>query len=272
MLPATTSSVAKVRLQRFLAQAGIASRRKSEDLISAGLVQVNGRVVTEPGTTVDPESDEVLLRGRPVTARFAEISPGTAIGIAFHKPAGVLTARSDPRGRPTVYDLIREPEGERLVYVGRLDRDTEGLLILTTHGALAHRLMHPRWEIEREYRVETSGALDESRLARAAKRGIDLEDGRAGPFRARVLDRSGERRTLELVLTEGRKREVRRIVEACGGRVARLVRTRFAFLTLAGLESGRWRRLDREEMGRLLALVDLSADQTSRRGGGGAWT
>jgi 23S rRNA pseudouridine2605 synthase len=171
-----------------------------------------------------------------------------------------------------VYDFIREPDGERLVYVGRLDRDTEGLLILTTHGALAHRLMHPRWEIEREYRVETSGPLDEGRLARAAKRGIDLEDERAGPFRARVLDRSGERRTLELVLTEGKKREVRRIVEACGGRVERLVRTRFAFLTLAGLESGRWRRLDREEMGRLLALVDLSADQTSRQGGGGAWT
>jgi pseudouridine synthase len=264
--------VAKVRLQRFLAQAGIASRRKSEDLISAGLVQVNGRVVTEPGTTVDPESDEVLLRGRHVTARFAEISPGTAIGIAFHKPAGVLTARSDPRGRPTVYDLIREPEGERLVYVGRLDRDTEGLLILTTHGALAHRLMHPRWEIEREYCVETSGPLDEGRLAQAARRGVDLAEGRAGPFRARVLERSGERRTLELVLREGKKREVRRIVEACGGRVERLVRTRFAFLTLAGLPSGRWRRLDREEMARLLALVDLPADRASGRGGSGTWT
>jgi 23S rRNA pseudouridine2605 synthase len=265
--------VPRVRLQRFLAQAGIASRRKSEDLISAGLIRVNGRVVTEPGTTVDPEADEVLLKGERVTARFAETSPGSAIGVAFHKPAGVLTARSDTRGRRTVYDLIREPEGERLVYVGRLDLDTEGLLILTTHGALAHRLTHPRWEIEREYRVETTGSLDEAALARAARRGIDLEDGRAGPFRARVLERSGERRTLELVLTEGKKREVRRIVEACGGVVERLVRTRFAFLTLEGLASGRSRRLEREEMARLLALVDLPAEQAGgRREGDGTWT
>jgi pseudouridine synthase len=132
--------------------------------------------------------------------------------------------------------------------------------------------MHPRWEIEREYRVETSGPFDEARLARAARRGIDLEEGRAGPFRARVLERSGERRTLELVLREGKKREVRRIVEACGGRVERLVRTRFAFMTLTGLPSGRWRRLDREEMARLLALVDLPADQARPPGGDRTWT
>jgi pseudouridine synthase len=260
--------VTRVRLQRFLAQAGVASRRKSEDLIAAGLVQVNGQVVTEPGTTVDPVADEVALRGRRVTARFAEVSPATAIGIAFHKPAGVLTARSDPSRRPTVYDLIREPEGERLIYVGRLDLDTEGLLLLTTHGQLAHRLTHPRWEIEREYRVEVGGPLDERRLAEAARRGIALEDGRAGPFRCRIVGRAGERRTLELILAEGKKREVRRILEACGGRVERLVRTRFAFVTLAGLESGRWRRLGREEMARLLVLVDLPVVT----GGDEAWT
>ena len=247
----------RVRLQRFLAQAGIASRRKSEDLIAAGIVQVNGRVVTVPGTTVDPETDEVRVKGRPVRARFAEDSPGDAVGIALHKPRGVLTARADARGRSTVYDLVDEPRGERLAYVGRLDLDTEGLLLMTTHGRLAHRLTHPRWEIEREYRVEVAGPLDERRLASAAKRGIDLEDGRAGPFRYRALGRRGDRFTLELVLTEGKKREVRRIVEACGGRVERLVRTRFAFVTLAGIEPGRWRRLNRDEMNRLLALVDL---------------
>ena len=263
----------RVRLQRFLAQAGVASRRKSEDLISAGLVEVNGHVVTEPGTTVDPESDEVVLKGRRVRARFAELSPGAAIGIALYKPRGVLTARSDPGRRPTVYGLIPEPEGERLIYVGRLDFDTEGLLLLTTHGQLAHRLTHPRWQVEREYRVEVSDSLDERRLAEAARRGIVLEDGRAGPFRFRIVERSGDRRTLELILTEGKKREVRRIVEACGGRVERLVRTRFAFVTLGGLESGRWRRLESEEMARLLALVDLPvARPSSPERGKGPWT
>lgn len=260
----------RVRLQRFLAQAGIASRRKSEDLIAAGVVEVNGRVVTEAGTTVDPRVDEVRLKGRRVVARFAEGAPGSATVIALHKPAGVLTARADPGARPTVYDLVPEPAGSRLIYVGRLDRDTEGLLLLTTHGRLAHRLTHPRWEIEREYRVEIRGPLDEERLADAARRGIELEDGRTSPFRARVVERLGERRTIDLVLHEGRKREVRRIVEACCGRVERLVRTRYAFVTLAGLAPGRWRELDREEMNRLLALVDLPTG--GGEGGDRAWT
>ena len=248
--------MARVRLQRFLAQAGVASRRKSEDLISAGLVEVNGSVVTRAGTTVDPDADEVRLKGRPVRARFADASPAASIGILLHKPSGVLTARSDARGRSTVYDLVPEPPGERLIYVGRLDRDTEGVLLLTNHGALAHRLSHPRWEIEREYRAEVAGALDEGRLVRGARRGIDLEDGRTKPFRARVVRRGADSTTVELVLVEGKKREVRRILEACGVRVDRLVRTRFAFLTLAGIPAGRWRRLSPEEMTRLQALVD----------------
>lgn len=258
----------RVRLQRFLAQAGVASRRKSEDLISAGLVEVNGRVVTEAGTTVDPAADEVRLKGRPIRARFAEAAPAATSGILLYKPAGVLTARSDPGGRRTVYDLVREPEGERLIYVGRLDLETEGLLVLTNHGPLAHRLTHPRWEVEREYRAEVTGALNERRLAEAARRGIALEDGRTRPFRARIARREIDRATIELVLVEGKKREVRRILEACGGRVERLVRTRFAFLTLAGLVPGRSRRLSRDEMTRLLALVELPTGS----GGGTAWT
>lgn len=257
----------RVRLQRYLAQAGVASRRKSEDLISAGLVEVNGRVVTEAGTTVDPAADEVRLKGRAVRARFAEASPAATIGLLLHKPGGVLTARSDVRGRRTVYDLVREPAGERLIYVGRLDLETEGLLLLTNHGPLAHRLTHPRWEIEREYRAEVAGPLDERRLADAARRGIALEDGRTRPFRARIAGRRADRVTVELVLVEGKKREVRRIIEACGGEVRRLVRTRFAFLTLDGLVPGRSRRLSSEEMTRLLALVDLPAGS-----GGAGWT
>jgi pseudouridine synthase len=259
----------RVRLQRFLAQAGVASRRKSEDLISAGLVEVNGRVVTEAGTTVDPAEDDVRLKGRPIRARFAEESPSAAVGVLLHKPAGILTARSDSRGRRTVYDLVKEREGERLIYVGRLDLETEGLLLFTNHGPLAHRLTHPRWEVEREYRAEVGGALNERRLAEAARKGIRLEDGRTRPFRVRIVGRSADRVTLELVLVEGKKREVRRIVEACGGRVERLVRTRFAFLTLAGLVPGRSRRLSQEETTRLCALVDLP---TRPAGGGTRWT
>ena len=175
----------RVRLQRFLAQAGVASRRKSEDLIAAGLVQVNGRVVTATGTSVDPGADEVRLRGRRITASFADSAPAAAIVVALNKPAGYLTARSDARGRPTVYDLVQEPPGGRLIYVGRLDIDTEGLLLLTTHGPLAHRLTHPRWGVEREYRAETRGLLDERRLTEVARRGIVLEEGRTAPFRAR---------------------------------------------------------------------------------------
>lgn len=262
----------RVRLQRFLAQAGVASRRKSEDLIAAGVVKVNGKVVTEPGTTVDPAADRILVKGRSVEARFAEDTPGDAIGIALHKPRGVLTARTDSRGRRTVYDLVDEPPGERLAYVGRLDLDTEGVLLMTTHGGLAHRLTHPRWEVEREYRVEAQGPLDERRFAAAAGRGVDIEGGRAGPFRYRVVARKGDRTTLELVLTEGKKREVRQIVEACGGRVERLVRTRYAFVTLAGIEPGRWRRLKRDEISRLLALVDLPAASPDTKKGERSWT
>lgn len=250
-----------VRLQRYLAQAGVASRRKSEDLIAAGLVAVNGTVVTRAGSKVDPLRDVVTVRGEVVRPRFAETSPEAARALALHKPAGVLTARSDPGERPTVYDLVPEPRGARLVYVGRLDLNTEGLLLMTTHGRLAHRLTHPRWEVEREYVAEVTGPLDERALARGSQRGVDLADGRTKPFRARVVERAGAgpraRRRLVLVLTEGRNREVRRIVRACGGRVERLVRTRYAGVTLGGLPAGSWRWLERAEIDGLLETVGL---------------
>lgn len=244
----------RVRLPRYLAQAGVASRRKSEDLIAAGLVTVNGRVVTEPATRVEPEADEVAVRGEVVRPRFAESSPEASRALALNKPRDTITARSDPGGRTTVYDLVPEPEGGRLIYVGRLDRDTEGLLLFTTHGELAHRLTHPRWEVERAYRVEVTGRLDERCLRRGAREGIELQDGRTAPFRAKVIDR----RTVELVLTEGKKREVRRIVAACGGRVETLTRFRYGFVTLREIEEpGQWRWLQRAEVERLLARVDL---------------
>ncbi|HET9581277.1 MAG TPA: pseudouridine synthase [Gemmatimonadota bacterium] len=254
----------KVRLQRYLAQAGVASRRRSEDLIAAGVVAVNGSVVTRPGTTVDPGRDRITVRGRTVRAQFPEGSHRAAVCLALHKPSGVLTTRSDPGGGRTVFDLVDEPARGRLVYVGRLDRDTEGLLLLTDDGRLAHRLAHPRWRVEREYVAEVGGGLDERKLAAGATRGIELEDGRSAPFHARILSRRGEgrgaRRKVRLVLAEGRKREVRRILEACGGRVLRLVRTRYGTVTLEGLAPGASRRLAGAEVGRLAALVGLGPE------------
>ncbi|HWC06239.1 MAG TPA: pseudouridine synthase [Gemmatimonadota bacterium] len=251
----------RVRLQRYLAQAGVASRRRSEDLIAAGLVAVNGNVVTRPGTTVEPGRDQVTLRGRVVRARFPEASGRAGICLALHKPPGVLTTRFDPGGGPTVFDLVKEPDRGRLVYVGRLDRDTEGLVLLTDDGRLAHRLAHPRWKVERTYVAHVEGALDERKLDAGAVRGIVLEDGPTAPFEVRVLSRRGDgratRREIRLVLSEGRKREVRRILEACGGRVVKLVRTRYGTVSLDGLEPGASRRLAPAEVARLEALVGI---------------
>lgn len=251
----------KIRLARYLAQAGIDSRRKCEDLVLAGLVTVNGDVVVEPATRVDPEADEVSVRGEPVCARHGEGSHQAPIVVALHKPAGFLTSRPGPAlpdDARTVYDLVEEPEGSRLVYVGRLDRDTEGLLLMTSRGDLAHRLTHPSVRVEREYVADVSGRFDEGRLARFAGTGIVLPGGtRTAPFRARVVS-SGKERRVELVLTEGRNREVRRIVMACGGRVERLVRVRFAFVTLNGIAPGTWRELDPGEIRRLMERVRSS--------------
>ncbi len=249
-----------VRLQRYLAQAGIASRRKCEDLIAAGLVAVNGHVVTQPGTTVGP-SDQVTYRGKIVEAEFENGARSLPRCLLFNKPAGVLTTRRDPGGRKTVYGFIPQLDEGRLIYVGRLDCDTEGVLLFTTDGELAHRLTHPRWGVDRVYRVEVSGAFDLDRIAAESERGLELDDGVTGPYRLRALDSSqpapADHFTIELELSEGRKREVRRMVAVCGGRVEQLVRTRYAFLTLAGLAAGEWRWLARSEVEELLALVDL---------------
>jgi pseudouridine synthase len=257
----------KVRLQRYLAMTGVASRRKSEDLIAAGLVSVNGHIVTRPGTTIDAQRDRVAVRGRVVKPPRMDGDGTSALVVALHKPPGFVTARAVRGVERSVYELIRESPGTRMVYVGRLDRDSEGLLLFTTDGTLAHRLTHPRWEVERVYQAWVTGPFDARALERAARRGVNLEDGEStAPFRARVLgrprggsrpQRSGSRR-IELVLTEGRKREVRRIVSAFGGHVDRLVRTRYGTVELGELERGASRRLSRHEVARLRALVGLT--------------
>jgi 23S rRNA pseudouridine2605 synthase len=224
-----------VRLNRLLAQAGVASRRAADELISDGRVTVNG-LVAEVGARVD-ETDDVRVDGRPLT-------PERQVHLALHKPTGLITTASDPQGRRTVLDLVEVPE--RVYPVGRLDRDTTGLLLVTNDGELAHRLMHPRHGIEKTYVAEVTGRPDEAALRRLAE-GVDLEDGPTAPARVRRLGPS----TVELVIHEGRNRQVRRMLEAVGHPVRTLRRTAYGGVQLAGLEPGEWRPLTPGELQRL---------------------
>ncbi|HVS84195.1 MAG TPA: pseudouridine synthase [Gaiellaceae bacterium] len=220
-----------MRLNAFLARAGVASRRGSDELIKAGRVRVNGA----PGqlNTFVEEGDRVEVDGREVGAQPLAY-------VLLHKPAGVVTTASDPHGRPTVVQLV--PAEPRVVPVGRLDADTTGALLLTNDGELAHRLAHPRYGVEKVYEAEVEGEPDEDALRRL-REGVELDDGATAPAQARRL---GPGR-VELTLHEGRKHQVKRMLEAVGHPVRRLHRSTYAGLTLAGLEPGRWRELtDRE--------------------------
>jgi 23S rRNA pseudouridine2605 synthase len=228
-----------VRLQKYLSRSGRAYRREAERLMQAGRVRVNGEVVSELGARVVPGRDVVELDGRRV-----EVPP--EVWIAFHKPPGVLTTRSDPHGGSTVYDLLPDELGG-LRYVGRLDRDAEGLLLLTNDGEGAHRVQHPSGEIEREYRAEVAGTVQLEAI-RQLVRGVLLEDGMAAARRAAVVEAGPVSSTIDLVLTEGRKREVRRMMGAVGHHVLRLRRTRFGPVRLGDLQPGGWRALAAEEI------------------------
>jgi 23S rRNA pseudouridine2605 synthase len=206
--------------------------------MAEGRVRVNGEVIGELGTRIVPGRDAVELDGRPV--KLPEVR-----WIAFHKPTGTLTTRSDPHGGRTIYDLL-PPEAQTLRYVGRLDRETEGLLLLSNEGDVMHGLLHPSRGVEREYRATVKGAPDRGVLARLV-RGVQLEDGPARCVRATALGREGRGSVLSLVMTEGRKREVRRLLEAVGHPVMRLVRVRFGPIELGALAPGAWRALDEDE-------------------------
>lgn len=229
-----------VRLQRFLSQAGVASRRRAEELIRAGRVRVDGAVVTELGSRVDPEAARVEVDGRVVR-------PVARSWIALHKPVGYVTTRKDPEGRPTIYDLL-PPEFHGLFYVGRLDYNTEGLVLLTNDGDVANRLTHPRYGVERIYEVDAEGEVSAAAIRRLEK-GVMLEDGLARAERV-VRRRGGPRDTsrLHLTLREGRKREVRRMFEAIGHPVRRLARIQYGPVKLGALAPGAWRRLTSNEM------------------------
>jgi 23S rRNA pseudouridine2605 synthase len=234
-----------VRVQRALARAGVASRREADRLVAEGRVLVNGvRAVT--GQLVDPASDRLSIDGRAVAA-----APAAVRWIVLHKPAGVMTTRTDPHGRPTVFALVDDAPG--LVYVGRLDFLTEGLLLLTTDGRAAHALTHPSREVERTYVATVRG--DAPGAARAARRGVELEDGPVRPVAVHATPLGERQWAFEVTLVDGRTREVRRLCEALGLAVERLVRTRFGPVELGDLPPGETRPLSRSERAAIDAIV-----------------
>jgi 23S rRNA pseudouridine2605 synthase len=235
------------RLQRSLARAGYGSRRACEELIAAGRVEVNGHVATL-GDRLDPERDEVRVDGRPVG-----VDPGLR-HLALHKPRGVTTTMRDPHAERDLRRFL--PAGPRVFPVGRLDRETEGLLLLTNDGDLAHRLAHPRHGVEKEYLAEVEGTPTARQLGHL-RRGVHLEDGVARALDARPAGRSGPRGAVRLVLAEGRKREVRRMLEAVGLPVRRLVRTRVGPIRLGRLPPGEVRELTPSEIRALYQAAGL---------------
>ena len=224
-----------MRLNAYLARAGVASRRRSDELIKAGRVTVNG----EPGqlNTFVGGRDRVEVDGEPVELQALTY-------VLLHKPAGAVTTASDPHGRRTVVDLVEH--AARVVPVGRLDADTTGALLLTNDGELAHRLAHPRYEVEKVYEAEVEGEPSEDALRRL-REGLELDDGPTAPAQARLLAPT----TVELSIHEGRKHQVKRMLAAVGHPVERLHRSRYAGLTLEGLEPGAWRELEPSEVDRL---------------------
>ena len=238
-----------IRLQRVLAHAGVGSRRHCEELIAAGRVEVDGRVVRQQGMRVDPQQAVVRVDG---------VRVSTAAGLvhlAMNKPRGVVSTMSDPEGRPSVGELVAD-RAERLFHVGRLDTDSEGLLLFTNDGELAHRLTHPSYEIIKVYLAEVVGPIPRD-LGRRLSAGVQLEDGRVRVDRFRVLATVNSRVTVELALHEGRKHVVRRLLAEVGHPVRRLVRTSFGPVHLGNLKPGRLRHLTRHEVGALYGAVGL---------------
>jgi pseudouridine synthase len=246
--------MALVRLNKFLAHAGVCSRREADRWIAEGRVSVNGQVVFELGEKIDPGKDRTQVNGKPV--RGEEERP---LYILLNKPAGRVVSVKDPFGRPTVMDLLKHLPA-RVYPVGRLDLDTEGVLLLTNDGELALRLTHPRYGVTKAYEVRVEGEPREEDLDKV-RHGIFLEGRRSAPARIKVLRRSHRHATLRVEIHEGRKREIRKLFEAVGFPVVGLVRTDFAGLTLDELKPGRWRYLRTAEVKRLktLAGLDVSA-------------
>jgi 23S rRNA pseudouridine2605 synthase len=238
-----------VRLHKLLAQSGIASRRKCEELMLAGLVEVDGEVVTRLGTKVDARTAVIRVEGK----RLPPVSEH--VYLAVNKPRGVVSTMADPEGRRTLQDLVSQ-RPERLFHVGRLDTDTSGLILLTNDGDFAHRLAHPSYEVDKTYVAEVEGEVTKATI-RTLLDGVTLDDGPVTVSRARLVSGGAGKSIVELVIHEGRNRIVRRLLDHLGHPVRRLTRTEIGPVRLAGLKGGEVRELTREELGELLDEAKL---------------
>lgn len=236
-----------VRLQKMIADSGLTSRRKAEDLIRAGRVTINGRVVRELGTKVDPVRDHVKVDGRHLKPQ------PPSVFIMLNKPKGVVSSLGDPAGRPTLQDLLKGVR-LRVFPVGRLDFDSEGLVLLTNHGALGEALLHPRYHVPKTYLIKVKGVLTEEQLG-SLRDGVDLGDGRSGPATVKKVTKAPQNSWLEVTIHEGKKHQVKRMLEAVGHPVIKLIRVRFGPLVLGDLPPGQYRYLTDREANLIRSLV-----------------
>lgn len=235
------------RLQKIISAAGIASRRKSEEMILSGRVTVNGKAITELGSRADPEKDHIKIDGKLLSVR------STRVCILLNKPKNTITSMSDPLGRTTILSLLKGIKG-RVYPIGRLDYDTEGLLLLTNDGELANLLMHPRNEIPKTYRVKVKGVLEEGEI-RKLKEGLVISGEKTAPATVRKLGKTEENSWIEMKIHEGKNRQIKRMLLKLKHPVLKLKRTGYAFLDLADLPTGGYRFLDGDEISRLRKLA-----------------
>ncbi len=235
------------RIQKILSRAGVSSRRAAEKMIAEGRISVNQTVVTEPGTKADADRDEIRVDGRLISCDAERLY------ILLHKPQGYVTTLSDPQGRPIVTDLLGGVT-ERVFPVGRLDYDSEGLLILTNDGAFSQRLQHPRYGVPKRYRVKVEGSFPKKDI-QLLEQGIDLPDGRFAPTEVCLEKTNPKSSWLQLTITDGRNRVIRRAFESLGHPVCRLIRVAVAEITIESVRAGAWRRLIPKEVERLSTVA-----------------
>ncbi len=250
--------MAPIRIQKFLSMAGVCSRRKAEELISQGKVRVNGTVCTRLGTKIDPEKDRIELGGHSITL---PASQAEHIYLAFHKPKGILTTLMDPQGRPTIKPLLEEFTKRRIFPVGRLDKDSEGLLICTSDGELANRLIHPRYKVEKVYLTTVTGHPDRKKIERLREGGIEIQGKPIKPCKIRVIRKGRDQTTYEVILKEGRKRQIREMFRSVGHRVIRLRRTSIGPVQIGNLKPGQARDLSEHEINELRKAAGLTNEK-----------
>lgn len=240
------------RLQKYLASCGVASRRMSEEIIKSGRVAVNGQIVTEMGVKIKIGTDKVTVDGKDITPEEEHVY------LMLNKPEGYVTTAHDPQGRPTVLDLVAEVP-QRVFPIGRLDVDTEGLLFLTNDGELAYRLTHPKFAVTKVYHALVTGKPSEDKLDRM-RNGLKLEDGMTKPCTVKVIRRYNHKTMLEITISEGRNRQVRRMCQAIGNTIIELERVKIENIELSQVKRGQYRKLTLEELAPLMYKVQLGAN------------